>query len=187
MPLSESDIATHCRNLLDPVTRHIRKKMGAEAAEHAGSCLFESLRKYDASHGMSIRSWVLSKTPLLVIEAMRELDGRKGTARYAAQAARTTIEDFDASEVDHDVSEALAGQESLAAAMKTIEETSRLQRWILMGRVLGGFTNADLKGIVDVSEKQIRREVNNLRQLVSLDRLPAPVRRQHRTAAAGHV
>lgn len=176
MTLTPKEISTHCSLWLNPMTRHVKGSLGGEASNHVGWCLLQALKKFESTCGRSVRNWVFYKTPLLVIEAMRELDGRKGTLRHSSQAATSTLEGFDASEVIPEVGEGLERQESMAATMKTIEETQRLQRWILLGRVVGGFTNTDLQGITGVTEKQIRRETSHLRRLVSVARLPAPVR-----------
>ncbi len=163
--LSDKEIEAHCGTLLVPVTRYIAKTMGDEASTHTGECLLMALRKFDGSRG-NILSYARTKTRLLVIEACRRVNGRKGTARYDANASRSEIEEFDGFTVDADPSGRMEEEESLGRVLKTIDRAPRLQRIILFSRFLAGLSDQEIQGFFNVSQTKIWSESVSLRQLV---------------------
>ncbi len=164
-PLSEKEIEAYCGSLLEPVSKYIAKTMGDEASTHTGECLLTALRKFDGSRG-DILSYARTKTRLLVIEACRRVNGRKGTARYAANASRAEIEDFDGFTEDANPGANMEEEESLSRALKTIDRAQRLQRVILFSRLLVGLTDKEIQGFFNVSQAKIWAESISLRQLV---------------------
>lgn len=168
MPLTEAEISQHCKDLLDPVTRYVAKSLGDEASDHTGLCLWQALQKYDPSKGNLI-PFAKTKTRLLVIEAMRQLDGRKGSAKYAANSTKTQIEDFDGQYTDQEVGRAAEASEALAKTMKRIEIAASYQRWIMIGRALCNFTPqteaARFQKFFDVSPSVVTSQAAAIRYL----------------------
>ena len=164
--LTSKEIAVECARLLEPVTRHVRAKMGDEAADLTGGCLFKALISYDHARSNGLDSYARAKTLFLVVEALRELDGRKGTRRYAMTSATVGVGDWDApatcpdSPPDHD--------DQLRKTFDVVENATPLGRLILMGRVLCNLTDTDLCGLINVSQTQIRNETLALQRSVSL-------------------
>jgi DNA-directed RNA polymerase specialized sigma24 family protein len=164
--LTDTEIAHYCTELLGPTTIHVGRRLGPEAADLVGGCLLLALRKYDKSKNKDLVPWVRYKTRCLVTDALRAEQGRKGSAKYTALYSRSDISAFDAVEGPPEAGKAMEEQETLSAALKRVAQVGRLQRWLIIGG-LWGFTNKDIKGIVDVSEREIRSEVSHLRQLLS--------------------
>lgn len=168
--LTDTQINDYCLKFLEPVTGRIEKSYGPHATEYVGSCLLQALRLYDPECKTSVSTWVYSKTPLLVIEAMRSFNGRKGTARYTANASRTSLDGSDGAieiATDDRTAESLDQAENLNRTLRLISKGNMLQKCILLGRVLGNFTNTDMKELLlDVSQAQIHQEIAEFRQLV---------------------
>ncbi len=166
--LTDREVEAYCGEFLAPVTLYIGRKLGPEAADLTGGCLLQALRNYDKSRTAlaSLPSWVRSKTRYLVIEALRSQDGRKGGYKYAARAAQTTLEDFDALPEQPHVGEALEAEESLLSALRKAAGAGRLQRWLILGR-LYDFTVKDIQESTDVSPDKIYKEAAHLRQLLA--------------------
>lgn len=179
MKLTPDQITLHCKELLEPITRYITTKMGPEATTHTAGCLFEALCKYDSSKSGNLTAWARGKTRNLVIEQIRVMEGRKGTARHAALSSRDSFEDFDAPIVDVSPIDAMEVRESLQEAFKEIENSRYLSQVILMGRFLGNFTDRDIGKLVNADTKQIQREADHLRRLLPDDRFPDAVRRRN--------
>lgn len=168
MPLTEAQVEQHCRELLEPVTRYIAKTLGDEASDYTGSCLWAALQRYEESHGALI-GYAKTKTKLLVIDAMRSVDGRKGSAKYTANASRNQIEDFDHAEDDEAVEQGLLASEALSRTMKQIEIAACYQRWIMIGRALCNFTPKNevsrFKRFFDLSESLTTQQAAAIRFL----------------------
>ena len=144
----------------------IGRKLGPEAADLTGGCLLGALRKYDPSKGVQLEPWVRYKTLQLVKDALRKQDGRKGGARYAANASRSEIQDFDALEAVPEAGKPLEAKETLGMALKKLNRIGKLRRQIFLG-FMESFTLKEIQGVLDVSKKQICAEASELRQLLS--------------------
>lgn len=166
--LTDTEIDAHCGNLLPSVTRYITRTMGEEAATHTGECLFEALRKYERGRG-DVLPYARSKTRLLVIEALRRIDGRKGTAKYAATSTKCDLADYDGFEVADDPGDRIEHDEALIQTLKVIDRAAKMQRVLLFARLLVGLTDKEIQRITDVSETKIRTETLSLRELVPVD------------------
>lgn len=159
MKLTPAEISSWCEKLLKPLTRNVWSKMGEQASEHTGECLHRALCLFDGPREPGrVESYAATKTMYLVIERCRSLQGRKGSARYAAVSSQTALQDFDEDTEMHGMSEAggvedeLDAEENLARAAKWIESSVRLQKAVLIGRVFGEFSDADLRKILDVPQ-----------------------------------
>lgn len=167
--LTDKQIATHAGRLLDPMTKLVAKKLGQNAADHAGSCLYDALKKYDTERSEDLDQFVRNKTLNLVKDTIRELDGRKGTARY--EANRRSVQEFDAYDAVEKTESVtrLEKREQLAQALNTMNGLRAVPRWLLLAKMFGDFTNVDLTRILNVSERQLCRESAELRQLLSVN------------------
>jgi len=168
-PLTPAEISLWSSRLLGPVTAHVRKHLGEEASDLTGGCLFKALHLYDKSRG-DIEPYAKSKTHFLVIEEVRSLEGRKGTARHEANRKRSSVEDYDAAE-ESDPSEDLREAESLRNMVKTLETAGGpgYGICILIGKIFCGCTETQLQGVLGVSKTTIYEQTAALRQLVPLD------------------
>lgn len=180
--LSDDEISDLCSQHLGPLTAIIEKRLGREAADHTGICLFEALRAYDQAKNPDLMAWLRYKVKNLVLEKIRSFDGRKGTARHAAMSAKTSVEDFD-SPIPDTPDQRSGGREELQQALKAIEDSGKLARLILIGRFFGSFSNKEIGLLTNVDRTQIHREATRLQQLLPSDRLPHAVRRKHRRVA----
>ena len=166
--LTSSEIDARCRELLAPITMRITRKLGPEAADLTGSCLLEALHKYDSSKGVQLEPWVRYKTLQLVKDTLRQQNGRKGGARYAALASQSEVQDFDALEAVPDDRGPLEAKETVALALKKLSKIGKWRRLLFLGH-MQSFTLREIQGVLGVSKPHIYREASELRQLLSVN------------------
>lgn len=165
MGLSKEEIGDHWQRLIKPSTQQVVASLGRGVVDHVSEALFRVLTAYDASRGASIDTWCRGKIVRAVIDIDREINGRKSSAKY--QAIKTSSHDLEnRDDLQSSPEESGEEAEELQTVMKTIRQMRGLPRWMLLGRVLGEFKNHELTRMLDVSERQLCREVAGLRQLL---------------------
>ena len=169
--LTQQEIRDHCTAFLVPVTEYVRHKLGDEPADLTGVCLLKALKKYNPARG-KLEVYLKTKTYLLVLDALRAQDGRKGTGRNEFFSRQFALEDYDESVVE----EPVENEDGLGRVIKMIESAALLQKAILIGQVLGEFTYTDFKRGWNVSESTIHRSVSEIRQSLSVGGLSDAVR-----------
>jgi len=116
---STADVDALCRDHLAWAEGLVAGRCGRAAREHAGYALFEAARTYDPSTGIAFKSWATAKIPRVVIDQIRSIDGRPGTARHTANATAVPIESFDKPE-DRDPSARMMAAERFAGVTNRV-------------------------------------------------------------------
>lgn len=160
--LNQKEIGKHAAQYLRPMERLIHSRLGRNAVEYAGEALMELLPEYDAKRDPNLEKFLNNKIPLKTIDIMRRFDGRKGTARHAAQSTQSEIEDYD-QKSDAAVP---STKDNMAEVLRVINQTKGLPRWMVILRFFGDASNREISRILNVSYRHALRQRPAIQQLL---------------------
>ena len=163
---------TEVLRLLHLAEAIVKSRSGIAAVEHTGECLAAAILSFDPSRGETLERWVKFKVPLMVIQRIRDLDGRKGTGRYRFNKSVSHPEEME-SAADH--APELDGEE-LQEAIRTAGKIRGYGRWIVLGRMLGGFNDRELSHIIGVTSGHVANKLTEIRESIQSDRRHDAVR-----------